>query len=316
MGWFYFILGALTLIGIYGIFAMILNMVGGWGGLWDMGSAGLLAVGAYVYVVVTIDPTSYDLGFSPGWPIWAGVLIAAVCTGIVALVVGSPALRVRGEFFLVCTFAFAEVIRQIALVETGVTGGVRGISGIDRPFSDLVGGSDYRYVLLALVAGAALLVFMLMRRLSGSPFVRMLRATRDNEIVALSLGKDVARARIKAFMVAGVLFGLVAPLYVWYIRAVIPDLFVVNLTFVIWVALIVGGLGSVAGGLLGALTIVGLTEILQLLQGSAEYANLLAASRPLLLGVVLIAIVRLRPEGAITERWTFRNASRIAGRST
>lgn len=312
MGVLYFIIGTVTLIGIYAALAMILNLVGGWGGLWDLGPAGILAVGAYAYVILTIDPSSYDdMAIAPGWPIWAGVIAAGVCGGLVSLLIGIPALRLRGEYFLITTFAFAEVIRQVLMVESSVTRGVGGISGVERPFNDVVTGADYRYVLLAIVVVVVLVLYLFVRRMSNAPFVRTLRASRDNEAVALSVGKDVTRYRLLVFVLAGVLFGLVAPVYVWYIRAVVPGLFVSDLTFVIWVALIVGGIGSVRGAVIGAVLIVGMTELVQLAQGSAEQANLVAASRPLLLGVVLIVVMRFRPEGLVPERWSFRKASAI-----
>jgi branched-chain amino acid transport system permease protein len=316
MGWLYFLVGIATLAGIYAAFALTLNLTGGWAGLWDLGPAGLLAVGAYVYVITTVAPAEYsEVRFVPGWPIWAGILAAGVCTGVVALIVGAPALRVRGEYFLITTFAFAEVIRQIIVVEASVTRGPNGFSGLDRPFDGLVSGRDYRFILLGIVAVVVAALVLLMRRLSAAPFVRVLRATRDNEVVALSLGKNVARYRIQTFVLSGVLLGLVAPVYVWYVRALVPQLFVSDLTFTIWIALIIGGIGSVWGAVLGAIVLVGLTELIELLQVSAEHANLLAAARPFILGVVLIAIIRLRPQGIIPERWSFRNASRLAGRS-
>lgn len=316
MGWFFFLIGILTLGGIYAALAMILNLEAGWAGLWDLGIAGLMAVGAYFYVITTVSPEAYDdTTFAPGWPIWAGMVGSALFTGLVALVIGTPALRLRGEYFLITTFAFAEVIRQVMINETSLTRGTVGFSQIDRPFSEYVVGRDYRYVLLGIVATVVLVLYLLLRRLGTAPYGRVLRAFRDNEPVALSLGKDVTRYRIQTFVLAGVLIGAVAPVYVWYIRSIVPDLFAADITFTAWTALVIGGLGSFSGPILGAIALIALTEGLQLLQVSAEHAILLSASRPFILGLALIIVLRYRPEGAVPERWAFRKASRsVQGR--
>lgn len=304
----FFLVGVLTLAGFYAILALILNLVAGWGGMWDLGVAGLVAVGAYTYVITT--QTEVDtVAFSPGWPIWAGILAAALVTGAVALLIGLPALRLRGEFFLITTLAFAEVIRQLALNAGGFTRGTVGFSQLDRPFEALADGRGYRLVLLAIVVLVALAVFLLMRRLARSPYGRLLRAFRDNEAVALSLGKRVTRSRVLTFAFAGTLIGAVAPIYVWHIRSIVPSLFASELTFVVWTALVIGGMGSLAGPVLGAVALILLTELLTFLQGSAEYATLLAATRPVILGVLLIAVMRFRSTGLVGERGSFARAS-------
>lgn len=309
-GWLIFAVGVLTLAGIYAILSMILNLEAGWGGMWDLGIAGLLAVGAYFYVIVTLNPGEERVTFAGGWPMWAGILGAAVFTGLVALIIGTPALRLRGEFFLITTFAFAEVIRQIIINQTAWTKGTVGFSRIDRPFDDLVSGRDYNYLLFGIVVAVAAAVYLLTRRLGRAPYGRVLRASRDNEALALALGKRVTRYRIQTFVLAGVLVGAVAPLYVWYIRALVPQLFTADVTFTAWTALVVGGIASVAGPAVGAIVLIGVTEALQFIPVSTEHATLLAATRPMLLGLALILVLRYRPEGLMSERRAFREASR------
>jgi branched-chain amino acid transport system permease protein len=309
IGWLIFAVGVLTIAGIYAIFAMILNLEAGWAGLWDLGIAGLLAVGAYFYVIVTLEPGTENVRFAGGWPMWAGILGAGAFTGLVALVIGIPSLRLRGEYFLITTFAFAEVIRQILINQTAWTKGTVGFSQIDRPFDELVGGRNYAYVLLGLVAVVALLVYLLMRRIGRSPFGRVLRAFRDNEPVALALGKHVTRYRVQTFVLAGVLFGTIAPLYVWYIRSAVPQVFTADVTFTAWTALVVGGIASTAGPAAGAIVLIAATEALQFIPVSVEHATLLASTRPMLLGLALILVLRVRPEGLVPERWSFRDMS-------
>lgn len=309
--------GILTLGGIYAAFALILNLSAGWGGLWDLGVAGLVAVGAYTYVLATFTPTlTSDAKVALELPIWAGILISAVVTGLAALLIGLPSLRLRGEYFLITTFAFAEVIRQVLINESALTGGVVGFNQLDRPFSGLVHPADYRYVLLGIVAVVLVALWLLVRRVGRSPFGRVMRALRDNEPVALSVGKDVTRRRMQTFVLAGVLIGAIAPLYVWYMRRIVPDLFGPDLTFAVWTALVIGGIGSFSGPVLGGIALIALIEGTQLLQVSAEHAVLLSASRPFILGLALILVLRYRPDGLVPESRAFRNASAADGART
>ncbi|SNR22878.1 branched-chain amino acid ABC transporter permease [Actinomadura mexicana] len=306
--WLLFFAGVLCLAGIYATFAMILNLEAGWGGLWDLGLAGLIAVGAYFYVIVTSD--SADIAFSPGWPMWLGILGAGIFTGFVAFVIGLPALRLRGEYFLITTFAFAEVTRQIITNETGITRGAFGFTQISRPFEGLVDVSNYPYVLLGIALVAVAGTYAVTRRIGRSPAGRALRAVRDNEVAALALGKDVAAARRRLFVLAGFLIGITAPVYVWYLSSLQPGLFTAEITFTAWTALVIGGIGSLRGPLVGAFLLTVLTSATQFLQVSPEQAATLSSLQPLIIGVALILILRFRPQGLITERADLDRARR------
>jgi branched-chain amino acid transport system permease protein len=303
-GWIIFAASTLSVVGIYAILAMILNMEAGWAGLWDLGTAGLLATGAYAYVILTVQ--GENILFAPEWPIWAGIVGAALVTGFVAFLIGLPALRMRGEFFLITTFAFSVVIIELITTETAVTLGSGGFHRIDRPFADLVSSRNYNFVLLAIVALTALLVYVITHRIGRSPFGRLLRAIRDNEAVALSIGKNNAVARLTVFVIAGCMIGAVAPLYVWFIRSLFPHLFHSTLTFAVWTAMVIGGIGHLRGPVLGAFILICLTEATQFLQVSVEYAGVLASLRPIIIGLALILIMRLRPEGLLPEAWSFK----------
>lgn len=307
-----FAAGALTLGCVYAIWAMILNYEAGWAGLWDLGVAGIVAVGAYTYVIL-VEPvgisTTQEPVFAPELPIWIGVLGAGLAGLIAAAIIGIPSLRLRGEYFLITTFAFAEMIRQLTITQGDLTRGVSGFASVDRPLDTLVEPRDYNFLLLALVAVVMVGVFLLLRRLGTAPHGRALRALRDNEPVALSLGKNVARYRLRAFLLAGGLMAATAPLYVWYIRSVFPQLFTANITFTVWTAVVIGGIGGLKGPALGAIALIVATEALVLIPVPTEYATQLAGSRPLLLGLALILVLRLRPEGLSPERKAFATMS-------
>jgi branched-chain amino acid transport system permease protein len=304
-----FLVGVVTLAGIYAILAMILNLEAGWAGMWDLGLAGLVAVGGYVFIITT-QTTHEDVVFAPGWPMWAGVIAGSVAAAIAALIIGIPSLRVRGEYFLITTLAFAEVIRQLAINLGTVTRGTVGFNQFSRPFDGVVPGGAYRWFFLGIVWVVVLVVYLLMRRLGHSPYGRLLRGFRDNDPVARSLGKHTNRHRIQTFVFAGLMYGAVAPLYVWFIRTVTPSLFTSEVTFVTWTALVIGGIASLRGPVIGAVLLLIVTEAAALVQGSGEMAVVLASVRFIVLGLVLILVMRFRPEGLAQERDAFAGASR------
>ena len=304
-----FWVGVLTLAAIYASLAMALNVESGWGGMWDLGIAGLLAAGSYCYVILTADP---DLGmrFAPGLSMWVAWPLSALFTGLVAFAIGAPALRLRREYFLITTLAFAEIIRQLVIIQADLTRGTVGVPNINRPFDSFVTGRDYNYVLLGIAVAAAAVMYLVTRQIGISPFGRTLRAARDNEAVALALGKRVNRMRIKTFILAGVLIGATAPVYLFYIRAVSPQLFAPGITFTVWTALVIGGLGSIRGGLAGAFVLIVFTEAVGLIEVDPSHINILVAIEPFLVGLLLVLVLRFRPDGLFSERSSFGAGSR------
>lgn len=303
-----FFVGVLTLAGIYAILSMILNLEAGWAGMWDLGIAGFLAVGGYTFIITT-QSTRTDVVFAPQLPMWLGVVLGAAAAGLAAFVIGVPSLRVRGEYFLITTLAFAEVIRQLAINLGDVTRGTVGFNQFERPFQSVFPGTGYRWFLLALTWAIVALVYLVMRRLAQAPFGRLLRGFRDNDAVALSLGKHTNRHRILTFVLAGSLYGATVPLYLWFLRSITPSLFAAEVTFVAWTALVIGGIASRSGPIVGSVILLLITEAAALVQGSGEAAVVLASVRYVVLGLVLILVMRLRPEGLLTEAGAFAGAS-------
>lgn len=307
-----FWINVLTLMGVYAALTMVLNVEAGWGGMWDLGIAGLFAVGAYTYTILTI--TGFDeVLIAPGWPSWTGILAAMAMTGIVAFLVGLPSLRARREYFLIITFAFAEVFRNLAINLESVTNGTVGFNTLTRPFQSEFGnlkGDDYRALLLGITWIVVALIFVLTRRLSRSSYGRALRAMRDNEPAAVSLGIQVSRLRLQTFVFAGVLMGGVAPFYLAWIDIVQPHVFEPELTFTVWTALVLGGIGSRFGPVLGPVAFILFTELVRSIDVPPSLLQLIAAVPQLAIGLLLVLLLRFRPEGLLSERKTFGVRSR------
>jgi branched-chain amino acid transport system permease protein len=301
-----FFVGVLTLAGIYAILAMILNLEAGWAGMWDLGLVGFVAVGAYTYTILT--QTKFDdVVIHPELPIWVGMVGAATAAAVFASLIGLPTLRVRGEYFLITTLAFAEVVRQVAVNTQTITRGTIGFSELGRPLEGMFPGTANRIALLMIVWIGVLLIYLIMRRIAHSPFGRLLRGFRDNDPVARSLGKATNQHRLQTYILAAALYGLTAPMYLWYLRSVTPHLFAPDITFVTWTALVVGGIASKRGPIIGAVILLVMTESVSLTQGSANLAVILASLRFVVLGLLLIVIMRFRPNGLIDERSAFAN---------
>lgn len=303
-----FFAGLITLASLYAIYSMILNFEAGWAGLWDLGPAGLLAVGAYTFVILTA-PTE-EVMFSPELPLFIGWLGAIAASALAAFIIGKPALRLRGEYFLISSFAFSVMALELITAESWLTAGAAGFRSIVRPFDDLVDARAYNLLLCAMTLVCALVLYLLLRRIGHSPFGRALRAARGNEAAANSIGRNVPQMRLVAFVFAGALFGATAPLYVFYIRSLYPHMFSIVLTFTLWTAMVIGGIGNLRGVVIGAFLLIGVTEATQFLQVSVEHANLLAALRPIIIGVALVLVIRFRPAGLFPEANAFSNPRR------
>ena len=304
-----FIITVLTLSVVVAMACLALNVEAGWGGMWDLGVAGHLAFGAYAYALLTGAPDSGVPGL--GLPILAGMLGAGLLTGLAAVVIGWPTLRLRGEYFLITTFGFAEIIRQMVVIQRDHTGGTFGITAIKKPFADQITFQAYPYALLAVIVAMTAFLAWMCHRIAASSFGLTLRAARDNEPLAMAMGKGVARMRLATYAFVGVTCGLlVAPAYTWFLGALVPSIFTSHLTFIVWTALVIGGLGSRWGGVIGAAVLIMVSEFVRLIPVEPENAQRLAAVQPLLVGVLLIALLRWRPAGLMSERSSFRRIRR------
>jgi branched-chain amino acid transport system permease protein len=297
--------GILILVAIYAIQALSLNVKFGTLGLIDLGLVGYFAVGAYAYTLVTAPPPgatdSYYIGL--GWPLWAGFIIAPIVTCAVALLVALPALRLKGEYLAIATYAFAEVIRAIFTNERWLTNGVVGFQQLRQPWRELFASGDtYQYFFMILVFVAVIVLYLALRRFSRSPFGRSLRAIRENEPVAMSVGKNVTRMKIKAFGLGGFVAGIAACFYVSYFSLIVPSMFVPEMTWTVWISLVIGGVGNYMGAIVGTFVLVAAQEMTRLIQASAEMAPRLSAIRLALMGLILILIIRFKPRGILPEK--------------
>lgn len=302
-GWLVFAAGVLTLVGIYGLLAMALNLEFGMGGLIDLGIVAFFGIGSYAYTIIIVRPPgpkdAYVIGLN--LPICIGLLGALLAGAGFAYLIGLPTLRLRGEYLAVATYAFSQVVEQIFANESWLTNGVIGFTALPQPFRHHFTGSAYQFILMLLVGLWVVAIFYLLSKLARSPFGRTIRAIRENEEVALAIGKNTPAFKMRCFMLSGALCALAGGIYTWYTTTVVPGLFSSEVTWTVWISLILGGSGNFKGALLGPLILLGVQEATRFFQAAAEMATFLAAIRVVTMGLLIVLVIRFKPKGILPE---------------
>ncbi len=279
---------------IYALLALGVNLTWGMAGMVNLGLAGFFAVGGYATALLT------KAGFAIPLGVLAGMIAASLTGAVVALITA----RLRADYLAIVTLGFSESVRIAAANEIWLTNGSDGIAGIPGPWRGILTPQLFNLLFLGILIVVLAAVFMLLQRMCNAPFGRVLRAIRDDEDVAAVAGKHVLSFKVKAFAVGAAVLGLAGALYAHETSYIAPDLFAPLLTLNIILALVAGGVGNNAGAVLGAVLIV------VLLEGTRFAAPLLpflapaqiAATRELLISVLLLVILRLLPDGIIPER--------------
>jgi branched-chain amino acid transport system permease protein len=279
----------------YALMALGLNVIWGLAGMVNLGLAGFFAIGAYASALLTVRLHAPMLA---GWV--AATLIAAACGVAVALITA----RLKGDYLAIVTLGFAEVIRLAASNEIWLTGGTDGISGISGPWRGTLSPFGFNIVFAAIAWASVAVVAVLLGRLSASPFGRVLRAIREDEMVAAVAGKRVLAFKVQAFAVGAAVLGFAGALYAHYNAFVAPDAFQPLITIYVVLALTAGGTGTMRGAVLGGIVVIALTEgtrfLGALLPGLTPVR--IAATREAVIGAALILVLYIRPQGIIPER--------------
>jgi len=271
--------------GLYAILALGLNIVVGLTGLLHLGYAAFFAIGAYTYALCNVHL---------GCPFWVGLLPATVVGGLCGMVLGIPAIRVRGDYLAIVTLGFGEIVRITFTNLERFTGGPNGLLGIDHPTLWIPGRGIYDFGVRSVPYYYVIVVVMWLvavgcLRLSGSRIGRAWAAIREDELAASCSGINIARLKLVALGVAAAIAGLGGAIFAAKQGTITPDSFDFILSVMILAMVVLGGLGSVPGAMLGALVLGTLPE---LLRGFEQF-------RMLLFGLVMIIMMRARPQGLL-----------------
>jgi branched-chain amino acid transport system permease protein len=303
-GWLSYGSFFLVFAGSFAIIVLGLNLQWGYTGLFNVGVAGFVAVGAYTSAILTTPEAADRIG-GFGWPVAAGWLAAAAAAGLTGLLVGAVALRLRDDYLAITTFGVAVTLQLVATNAQRLTGGPFGMHFIPKPLQGWLGtGVPWTLGYLALTLALLALVYVALERLVRSPWGRVLRAIREDDAAAASLGKRAFFFRLQSFVIGSALMGLGGAVYAHFVGYIAPEDFLPILTFQLWAMLIVGGSGNNRGALLGAFVVWGFwTAAGGLLRGwvpQAEQARA-AALQVVLIGVLIAVMLVMRPRGLLGE---------------
>lgn len=304
-----FIVTILVAVVIQAILAIGLNIQWGLAGLLDLSYIAFAALGAYIFSVMTLGPptpplTEYVLGLNA--PTLIGLAAAMVAAGLLALVIGAVALRnLRADYFAIVTLCTAAILMQFVSQYQALFNGVEGVFGVPQPFAEQLNldPTTYTYVFLAMCVVVLIVVYLFAERLQHSPMGRLLRATRDDELAAEAFGRNVYAAKLKAFVIGAVIAGVGGALLAAFIGAFNTGGWSVSETLLIYATVFVGGTSNNKGVMLGTLIIIGLfnggTQLIPSIPGQPY---LIAATRFIITGVLIVVALRFRPKGLIPER--------------
>ncbi|MDR3670075.1 MAG: ABC transporter permease [Holophaga sp.] len=277
-----YVLQVLTSAWISALFAVSLTLVAGTAGIISLGHAGLLAIGAYASGLLTLKA-----GFSfPAAFAAAGCITAAIGTLLVM-----PALRLKGHYIAIATLGIGEIVNQIILNADSLTQGTMGLAGIPPPRlfgRDLLSALDFYWLSLAVLILGALVVAAVM----ASPLGRTVRGLREDEVAAQALGVRPLRYRMVTFAISAFFAGLAGALTAHLYTYISYDTFGSNVSVLGLTMVLLGGLGNIWGAVLGAVTLSGLPELLRF---TAQY-------RWLAYGLILLVVLRVRPQGVLGSR--------------
>jgi len=305
-----FIISIFVLSSIYALLALGLNLEFGVAGLLNLGLVAYFAIGAYAYVILSSNSTNIP---GVGLPIGLAFILSGVMAAIFARVIGFLTIKFSGEYLLLITLALAEVIRGVLSNEAWLTGGVKGIVGIPKPLLEHFSWHGYQYFFAIMLAVILFAIFIFVSRINEAPLGRTLRAIRDNENLALVAGKNTQKFKVLAHVISAFIYGLAGPIYIWYTTMIVPDMFTSSITFTAWVALVIGGIGSNLGAVLGAFFLMAVLELTRLFNFSPSHALIVAGIREIMLGLILLSVVRWMPEGIFVKIFRKGRAKPIQG---
>jgi branched-chain amino acid transport system permease protein len=303
-GMLLYLLSVATMVGLYAILTLGLNLQWGFAGLFNAGIAGFFAVGAYASTILTTPPSDDHLG-GFDLPIPVGLAASVALSALLGYAVVRICLRLKSDYLAIATIGIAEILRLVLRNESWMTGGSRGIAGIPRPFEDLEQPWG-ELAFLVVVATVVVVLYLAIERAWHSPWGRVLRAIRENEEAAEAAGKDVVAYRAQVFTLGSAVMGLAGGLTAHYFKFIGPDATEpVLTTFLAWVMLIAGGSGNNRGAILGAALLWIIwsgTEFLTQRLLPPDWQTRSAYLRIFLIGLLLQVVLQRYAQGLLPER--------------
>ena len=258
--------GVIILLCVNIIAVLGMSVLTGFTRLFSFGNAGFMSIGAYCAAILTVE---YKLPFIPA------IILAAALAGLVAFLLGSLTLRLKGDYFLITCLGFGEGVRVLFNYTQGLTGGAGGYVGIPN------------YTSMPFAVVCAILAFFIAWRFIHSKYGRNLTSIRENELAAEAVGINVAKFKKMSFVFSAVYAGWAGALYAHYLMYITPAMFNLNKSCELITTTVIGGLGSLTGSVMGTVLVTILPEVFRFLSGY----------RMLIYGIAVVLIILLKPDG-------------------
>lgn len=283
-----YLLHILIISGIYIILTLSLNLILGYTGLPALGHIAFACVGAYTSSLLALN-----FGVSP----WIGLLIGACLASLLGLIIGFPSMRLKGDYLALATFGFGVIVYSVSKNWVDLTRGPMGLPGIPK---FIVFGFELQpvWAYLILVTAFVAVTAFIINRIVNSPFGRILRSIRDDEVASLSIGTNINKYKLTVFVIGAFFAGIAGSLYAHYITFIDPSSFTVMESIAVLLMVVFGGMGNIKGSFIGALILVIFPEMLRFLGMPSSIA---APLRQMIYGLLLIILMIKRPQGIIGQ---------------
>lgn len=292
-----FLIYLLTIIGIWGLLALSLNVQFGLAGLINLGHIVFFMVGAYASAILVMFA---------GWPMPLGWLAAMVIAALVGVLMTLPTATLRQDYWAISSLAFAEILRFVfknTPIKGDYIGASFGVPDIPQPFADALTTDQFYLFFLVLTLVILALAWGVVEWITRSPFGRVLKAIREDDHVALALGKNVRSIRMRAMALGGAIGGLAGAMFAHYNAFIQPNYFLPLETFLVWAMLLLGGKANHVGALVGAMVIQLLYNSTRFLKDLVEIdSDIIGSGRMIVIGVLIILVVLYMPNGLVPEK--------------
>ena len=273
----------LILIGIYLILAISLQISMGFTGMFNLGHIAFYAIGAYTSALLVLN----------GFPFWFAFLSAGILAMTFGYVLSLPIKKLRGDYLALATMGFSFVVYAVLLNWTKLTRGPMGLPGIPKPYLFGINFSD-NFTFLVLILITCAVCYFLIRRITRSPFGKVLESIRDDELASKTLGKNTSKAKSLSLMLSAFFAGLAGSLYAHYITYIDPPSFTIMTLIPVLCIVIIGGLASLRGTLIATIIIVLLPEPLRFI---GFPSTIVGPMRQIIYVLLLFIILLYKPKG-------------------
>jgi branched-chain amino acid transport system permease protein len=285
---------------IYVVLGLSMNLINGFTGLFSLGHAGFMAIGAYTTALLTLTPEMKAQNFfmvpiikslqNINLPFLPALLAAGILSAFAAFLIGAPVLKLKGDYLAIATLGFAEIIRIVVTNTQSITNGALGLTGIPSTIN------------LWWSFGIAAFTVFFMRQLINSSYGRALKAIREDEIAAESMGISLFKHKVISFMIGAFFAGVGGGLLGNLLGTVDPNMFKFTLTFNILLIIVLGGMGSITGTVISAFVITIAGEALRFLDNGFLFVPAIAGLRMVVFSALLMIVVLFFSKGLMGTR--------------